>query len=90
MGIEYKAAIMVGLPREAFMDLDQLEEWLDNEDLEVCAPYYDAIVGLHYRTSADYAAIELVWDQGLIDRKLAEFKELTGMDGKVWLSPLGY
>ena len=96
MGIDYKAAIFVGLPREDFEDQENLSELLDNEELEVCAPYYDgsdddsAIVGFRFKSSGAYSPSELEWNQSVIDSFKSDFNKLTGLEAKVWLSPLGW
>lgn len=96
MGIEYKAAIIVGLPRHEFEDQDQLNEWIDNEEVEVCSPYYDgsdadwAIAGFFVATSELYSPSLFSWDAERVGELAAQFKDLTGKDGKVWLSPYGY
>ena len=95
MGIDYKAAVFVGLPREEF-DQEQLSGWLDEGDLEVCPPYYDgnsedyAICGFSFKISRTYGPSELVWDQDALEKLKGDFNKLTRLDAKVWLSPLGY
>lgn len=96
MGISTKASIFVGLPREDFEDDEQLQEWLDNGDLDCCSPYFDgcgddsAICGIEVVKSEYSGAAEFVWDQPKCDKARSEFKELTGLDAKVWLSPYVY
>jgi len=95
MGIDYEAAIMVGLPR-GDIECEDIADLIYEEELEVCPPYYDgsdddgAIVGLTYKVSGTYQASEFKWDQTLVDALKTEFKKLTGQDAKVWLSPLGW
>lgn len=92
MGIDYRAAVFVGLPRCEIED----QELIENGDLDVCPPYYDgnsadhAIAGLEYSGSETYGASEFAWDQAKVDELKAEFKKLTGKDAKVYLSPYGY
>ena len=92
MGIDYKAAVFVGLPRS---DVDD-QELIENEELEVCPPYYDgnsddgAIAGFAYSTTPTYSARELKWDHAEIDKLKAKFKKLTGQEAKVYLSPYGF
>lgn len=96
MGVDYRAAVWVGLPRCEIEDWDTVEELLDAEELSVCPPYYDgggatmAIVGLEYDSSCDYSATQFDWDDAVVAGLKAQFKELTGQDAKVWLSPYGY
>lgn len=91
MGVDTKAAIFVGLPRE---EVDS--ELIENEALEVAPPHYDgngedyAIAGFALAMSEDYGASEFKWDAAKVEDLLAQFKELTGKDAKVWLSPYVY
>lgn len=95
MSIDYEAAIMVGLPR-GDIEYEDLADLIDEEELEVCPPYYDggdddnAIVGLTYKISKTYQASEFEWNQQAINEMKAEFKKLTGQDAKIWLSPWGW
>lgn len=92
MGIDSSAAIFVGLPQSEIENTDLVAE----ETLEVCPPHYDgdgedyAIAGFQYLGTSPYDSKELVWDQAKIDTLKAEFKELTGQDAKVYLSPYIY
>jgi hypothetical protein len=92
MGIDYRAAVFVGLPRGEI----QNQDLIDDDELEVCPPYYDgngarhAIAGFEYKGSDTYAATEFEWDQAKVDELKAEFKTLTGQMAKVYISPYGY
>lgn len=92
MGIDYRAAVFVGLPREEI----QNRELIETDEIEVCPPYYDgtgagyAIAGFEYKGSETYCASEFDWDQSKVDELKAEFKELTGQEAKVYISPYGY
>ena len=97
MGIDYQGAIMVGLKREDIENEAILEDIWDGEsELEICAPYYDggdsddAIIGFCYAASDVYAPDVLDWDEDEINALKAKFKEITGQDAKVWLSPMGW
>lgn len=97
MGVSYSAAIVVGLPRRDLSNLDNLKEILyDDESLEVCAPYYDgdsddsAIVGVLIYKSPNYAPKEIDLNSNVIAEAQATFKEITGLDAKIWISPRGY
>jgi hypothetical protein len=95
MGVYYKATIIVGLP-QCEIDSDILEKLRDEGQIEICPPYYDgsdepfAVAGLYYLKSDDFSPIELDFDQVEIDKLKSEFLALTGMAGKVYLSPRGY
>ncbi len=92
MGIDYRAAIFVGLPRGEIENKDLI----DAEILEVCPPYYDgdsdesAIAGFPFKTSERYSAVEFEWNRTQIDALKSKFKEETGQEAKVYLSPYGY
>lgn len=95
MSIAYSAAIFVGLPRGEF-DAETLGDLLDADELEVCPPSYDgggddhAIVGFSLKESQDYAAVEFTWDAEAVEDLKVQFKELTGLEARVWLSPYGH
>jgi len=92
MGIDIESAIMVGLPREELGNLDILEDFIDGEELECCPYCYDgdgnddSIVGFAFKRSDSWPS-ELEWDQTKIDELKVKFKDVTGQDAKVWLSP---
>lgn len=92
MGVEYAAAIVVGLPVSEFEDHDQIEQF----GFEVVAPYYDGdaagIAGIVTHCTSSYSRAKL--DVGsiavAIDEAKKEFKEATGKDATVYLSTQGY
>ena len=90
MGIEYSASIIVGLHRDALENSD--DETI--ESLDMCPPYYDgsdqAIVGVTVFASGDYSASEFTWDQAKVDAAFVKFKEITGQDGRLYLTPCGW
>jgi hypothetical protein len=90
MGIEYKAAIIVGLPRDEIESED--EDVI--ESLDQCPPYYgggdQAIIGVVVVSSPDYAAKEFAWDQAAVDAAMATFHKKTGQVGKLYLTPVGH
>lgn len=98
MGQSYYAEVIVGLPRADLRDHDEelIEQLIDDGELETCPPYYDgnfdddAIVGITYATSECYSPSTFEWKQAKIDEMKAAFLRLTGLEGKVWLSPRGY
>ena len=88
MSIDTSAKIMIGLPRN---EVD--EDLIDNEDLEVASPYYDgygenyAIAGFAIHRSGNYSPVEISWDAVKIGELMRKFRELTGKEAKVWLTP---
>lgn len=89
MGMSIFAAVWVGLPRQNI----EKQELLEDESLEVCPPHYDgngaddAIAGFELLRSPNYLAREFSFDQSRCDELKKKFKEITGQDAKVWLSP---
>lgn len=96
MGIDYRAAIFVGLPRTYVSEVENFEELLDNDELSVCPPCYDgnsedyAIVGFEAYGSDTYCASEFEYDVSTINILKEKFKQLTGLDARVYISPYGY
>ena len=96
MGIDYRAAIFVGLPQGELRSLDNFTELLDSDELQVCSPHYDgnsedyAIVGYGAHWSDIYGPSELKYDDAEISKLKDKFKSVTGLDAKVWISPYGY
>jgi hypothetical protein len=91
MGTYYKAKLIVGLPQDEIESDD--EDMID--DLDRACGYYDCdsdsrIVGVEVESTSDYQAKEISLDQTKIDAAKAEFRKLTGQDGKLYLSPHGY
>lgn len=86
MSTSSKAAIWVGLPREAITNQDLIED----ESLEVCPPYMDgngasyAIAGFEL-LMARYPT-ELALDDTKLIKLKERFQQLTGQTAKVWLS----
>jgi hypothetical protein len=92
MGVDTRAAIFVGLPRNEIKH-DDLQDWIDAGEISVCPPYYDgygadhAIVGWELAGCECYAPSEFLYDAAASQTLKERFKELTGQDAKVWLSP---
>jgi hypothetical protein len=92
------AAIFVGLPRgelECGVEETLIErsfyEFCEDNQIESCPPYYDgsddAVMGFQYRSAGPYSESELEWNQEEIDKLKEEFKNITGLEAKVYLSP---
>lgn len=94
MGMYYSAAIIVGLHRDDLKDHEHFDEFVDG-DLYQAPPYYDgcdqAIFGVIVEQSDDYAATEII---GELDSKIQSakeaFKAKTGLDGHVFITPIGW
>lgn len=94
MGIDYQGAVIVGLHVEDLINHEKYEEFVDG-GLDQASPYYDgfdqAILGVFAECSDTYSASEIT---GSVDAKIRaakdKFKEKTGLDGKVWITPVGW
>lgn len=90
MSTEYRAAIVVGLPRD---EIDN-QDLIDDDDLEIFPPYYDGgadgLAGLEYADTPDYRAREIEIDVARLEELKKEFRELTGQEPKVYLTPIGH
>ena len=96
MGIEYSARIIVGLPHEELEDfLEGMEDPYDL-GLYVVSPYFDAdycdcLFGVVVQTCDDFSYVELNTKQLMLSTDQAHlmFKEITGKDGRLYLSTYG-
>jgi hypothetical protein len=91
MGMYYKAKLIVGLPKDEIESED--EDMVD--DLDRACGYYDCgedsmIVGVEVESTGDYQAKAITLDMAKVQAAEAEFRKLTGQDGKLYLSPHGY
>lgn len=98
MSIDYRAVLVIGLPR------DELREWedrIEEEDeewdsyLDGFSPYYDSgslLLGIDVATTYDYSIKELdeeLLTVGILAAK-REFEEITGLEGKLFLTTHGH
>lgn len=91
MGTYYTAKLIVGLPQDEIESDD--EDMVD--DLDRACGHYDCdaesrIVGVEVESTSDYQAKEITLDQAKVDAAKAKFRELTGQEGRLYLSPHGY
>lgn len=95
MGVDYNAAIVVGA---AWEDVDgnsqeDIQELVENGDLHDFPPYYDGyregLFGLYIVNSPDYSYCEMEYTAEDVEVAKQKFKELTGVDGKVYLTVIG-
>ena len=88
MGMSYSAKLIVGLHRDEIENEDVIDE------LDSAPPYYDggdeAIIGVCVEETSSYSAKEVAITQAKIDAAHAEFREITGQEGKLYLTPCGY
>lgn len=97
MGIEYSAKLIVGLPYEGFSEFfgDDVAGDCYEKGLEYVSPYYDAevdhwVIGVGVAKSEDY---DWNYVDAISDRVVnahVKFTEITGLTGKLILSPHGY
>ena len=101
MGIDYRAAIVVGLPREQLEsgskfkeDDDEFQDWVEEHGMEFIAPYYDgydnALVGYVYKISPDYGRSLVQWIPDEVEELKQTFEDVTGKEAEVYLSVYGY
>ena len=93
MGIDYRAVVVVGLPRDQFIEVEHFLEWAEDKGLDICPVSYDSgdgIVGLVYAKSPDYWYSEFTYDPQRVAEMKQEFKDSTGMEAKVYLSSMGW
>lgn len=100
MGIEYRAAIVVGLPKNEFGDFTDTIDWqedLDDIGLQHFPPYFDAsltsgVIGVEVLHSPDYYAQEIDPGKFGVDLRDAQhkFHAITGLAGKLYLTPVGW
>jgi len=96
MGVEYSARIIVGLPQ------GELEEFLEcvedpyDVGLYMVSPYFDAdycdcLFGVIVQSCGDYGYVELNTNTLMHNTSEAwrKFKEITGKDGRLYLSTYG-
>ena len=86
MSIDTRASIVIGLPCE---EVDP--QLLDDGALDTFDPMYDggeyALAGFSFLTTRCYEAEEITWDAVKIGELMRKFRELTGKEAKVWLTP---
>lgn len=91
MGVDTSAVLIVGRPYEDF-DAETLGQLIDDDDIQSASPHYDAdrkycIFGIVV-AEADNEGVELKepFENDVLKAK-AEFAKLTGLEGKLYLSP---
>lgn len=99
MGVDYRAQLIYGLPSEEVSDL------LDDSGgdcayydlgLDCVSPYYDSdtedwIIGVTISKSRDYTPTELSLEElpAKLEAAKKKFFDVTGKEGKLYLSPHG-
>jgi hypothetical protein len=91
VGISYEAKLIVGLPQDEIEcdDEDRREDLL--EELDRASSHYDCdsdarISGIEIEHSGDYSFKEITLDWAKIEAAKARFRELTGQEGRLYLS----
>ena len=95
MSVEYNAAIVVGAAWEDINEdaIDNIDELVENGDLHDFPSFYDGyregLFGLYIVNSPDYGYCEMEYTAEDIEIAKQKFKELTGIEGKVYLTTIG-
>jgi len=95
MSVEYNAAIVVGADWRDINeeDAEKIDDLICCGDLHDFPPFYDGcregLFGLYIVNSPDYSYCEVEYTVQDIDAAKQKFKELTGMEGKVYLTTIG-
>lgn len=96
MSIDYKAKLLVGLPYnelESLIGEGDIWETIGKLGLDYASPYYDAdhdewVVGVKVASTSDYQWTTV--DVSEHKKAADEFTRITGLVGKLILSPHGY
>lgn len=94
MGVEYRAAIVVGLPYDK-LPKETRDDLIDNETLQSFSPYFDAgrddcVFGFPLQETDDYQFAVMDYSLEDILKLSAKFKAITGLDAKTYLTPYGW
>jgi hypothetical protein len=95
MSVEYNAAIVVGAAWEDINEdaIDNIDELVESGDLHDFPPFYDGyregLFGLYIVNSPDYGYCEMEYTAQDVGAAKQKFKELTGIEGKVYLTTIG-
>jgi len=92
MGIEFSAVLMVGLPYNDVAEVKGIDDMLHEGTIDYASPYYDApllewCVGIRVAGSGDYSYSKIApLDSDVLEAAKCKFREMTGMEGKVYIS----
>ena len=95
MSISYYAVIVVGLRREEYPEDFDFEKHYDEDDLTEVSSYYDGggqdenVIGLIYAQTDEYSAEEIIFNNELLQELKVQFTKITGLEGRLYLSPWG-
>lgn len=95
MSVEYNAAIVVGAAWEDINEdaIDNIDELVENGDLHDFPPFYggyrEGLFGLYIVNSPDYSYCEMEYTAEDVEVAKQKFKELTGIDAKIYLTTIG-
>lgn len=98
MGIDSRAILIYGVPADEIEydeeEFDGLYEYVEAKELDYSSPHYDAgidngIIGVALVYSDYYSASEVDHEllPDALEKAAKDFKERTGLDGKLYLSP---
>lgn len=88
MSISYDAVLVFGLP---YSEIENAEELTDDSILDLIWPYYDAspiycLAGITVLKSDLYDLVDIPSISKEVEIAAIKFKEITGLDGKLYLS----
>jgi hypothetical protein len=88
VGVSYSAKIVVGLP---FCDIPNAQELLDEDKISDFGYYYDCneedrVVGIQVASSGSYSYAEIDLLNTSVASAAQGFYEITGLDGKSYLT----
>lgn len=95
MGVDYNAAIVVGAEWRDIdeEDAEKIDDLICCSDLQDFPPYFDGyregLFGLYIVNSPDYGYCEMKYTAEDIEAAKQKFKELTGIEGNVYLTTIG-
>lgn len=95
MSIEYSAAIVVGVSWRPLteMQYEKVADLVEQGDLEDFPPYFDGdregVFGIALESSPDYGYIAVDYRAEFMGAMMHKFKDLVGIEPKLYLTTVG-
>lgn len=92
MGIEFSAVLMVGLPYNYVAEVEDINNMIHEGTIDYASPYYDApledwLIGIHIQGSGGYSYSKVPrLDGDIVEEAQSRFRDLTGMEGNLYIS----